>query len=91
LKKIVIIAAVIGFLVPWFWLFMMFVMFNAKHGEWFYRLADFTCPSYLFPSLGFFRGDLISPFVNAALYAFIAFVWVTLKRRIKASREKSSS
>lgn len=83
--KLICAAAVLGALVPVFWGVMGFIYFTEPQGHWadmFWRLVYLTCPSRALPENGL--SWLITPVVNAAMYAGIAAIvlgGVTLMRK----------
>lgn len=74
LKGRVILAIVIGFLLPIFWGSLEFVFFNAQESIFskvLLTIAHVTCPPWW---LSGFWGDVGSPFLNAALYGVITYI-----------------
>jgi len=85
LKKTVIIASCLGFLVPIFWGVAAFALFNLKEGaasRAFWAAVRITCPFWVLPGLW---GSIVMPFLNALLYGGIAFVLVSLTRKARAA------
>jgi hypothetical protein len=83
-KKMVIIASSLGFLVPLFWGIAGFVLFNLKEGflsDVFWGAVYITCPFWVLPGLW---GSIVMPFLNAALYGGIAFIFASKSRNSTA-------
>jgi hypothetical protein len=86
-KQRVILASMIGFLVPILWGCLEFFFFNAHESllsKMLLTTAHVTCPPWWLPG---FWGDIGSPFLNAALYGAITYV-VYFRRR---SEQKTQS
>lgn len=86
MKKIVVIAASVGFLVPVLFGLVEMILFNAKGGGWeefvAMRLPYILCPPW---ALGDGRAIwmIIIPLLNAGLYAGIAAVVVKTESALK--------
>ncbi len=80
MKKMVIRFAILGFAVPLFWGVAGFVFFSVKESIWttiFWWLVYVTCPFWLLPANLF--TTIITPFLNAALYGGIAFLFLLVR------------
>ena len=78
-KRLVIHAAILGFLLPIIWGGLEFIFFNAHDSvlvRLFYAAAYVTCPPWFIPG---FWGDMGSPLLNALLYSVIAYVFSSLR------------
>lgn len=76
-------AACVGLLIPLFWGVMSFALFNLKEGiasQAFWLAVYLTCPFWLIPGA---VGMWTMPFLNAAMYA--AFAWLFVKASTKTA------
>jgi hypothetical protein len=68
------VAAVVGFVVPILWGIASFILFNARESIWtklYWAAVYLTCPFWVLPGI---TGELLMPFLNAGLYAVLAFL-----------------
>ena len=86
MKKTLILASLVGFLVPVFWEILGLMLFNVRDGRWFWTAVYVTCPFFYFPSLHDLLpgGDLSFPFLTALLYALVAFIFLKLRGKFKS-------
>jgi hypothetical protein len=78
-------AAVVGALVPPFWIAMGFLLFNLPQShasDLFWDAVYITCPSWLLPGWSVLRMCLL----NALLYGLIAFLVVAILRKRRPTR-----
>jgi hypothetical protein len=78
-------AAVVGALVPPFWIAMGFLLFNMPQShasDLFWDAVYITCPSWLLPGWSVLRMCLL----NALLYGLIAFLVVAILRKRRPTR-----
>jgi hypothetical protein len=87
MKWQVVLAAIIGFLVPLICGFVQMLLFNAKDTAF----ANFLCyqlPYWMCPPWGLGNGSafwfVAIPFLNSALYGSIIYLWIAAKRRLQA-------
>jgi hypothetical protein len=71
--RVIAIAAGVGFVTPIVWMIISWGFDLSGHasvisGEWFSTLVDITCPPF------FLQFTILAPFLNAALYAFAAYM-----------------
>lgn len=89
-KRIVIKAALVGFVLPLVWGGFEMVLFNAHDSFLTAALliaSRVTCPAWL---LHGFWGDIGSPFLNAILYGALALIFCMLRSR-SSSQNRSAS
>lgn len=81
MKKRVIQWAVVGFAIPIFWGVVSFIWFNAKESVWttvYWYLVYVTCPFWLLDT-----PSILTPFLNATFYGLLAFVFLSVSRKIR--------
>lgn len=84
-KKYLIVAALIGFVVPIFWGILAMVLFNLQHPFWtkvFWVCVYVTCPGWLIPG-GRDWVIIATPFANALVYVLITYAWLIIRQRRK--------
>jgi hypothetical protein len=85
-KRVVMGAAIIGFVVPIGWGLLELLFFNAHDSLWTTALlvaARVTCPPWL---LNGFWGDIGSPLLNAVLYGVLALLVCAFRSPDDSSR-----
>jgi len=90
LKSPVVWAAAAGFVVPIFWTVQAFLNFNApesRSSDIFWDAVHITCPFWDLNVLGD-AGILLLPFINAALYGAVAFIFLGITRAIMTTKAK---
>jgi len=78
--KRVIIAAILGFLVPIMWLFTSFLFFNAGESVWtrlYWRIVHITCPPWDLQAHGDV-GIFLVPIANGFLYALVGLIFAVV-------------
>ena len=87
-KRSVINFSVLGFAVGVLWMFVEWMMFNAGDSaatSTLLVLANVTCPFLATPLWDVGWGNILIPFLNAALYGFVT--WLVLYIRRKGQRQ----
>ena len=85
MKNTILIASLVGSVIPLFWGFVALVLFNMKESaasHAFWVLVYITCPFWFLPGLW---GSIAMLVLNAALYGLIGFAIRSIARRIGAS------
>ena len=86
MKWQVVVGSLIGFLVPIACGFLEMLLFNAKDSAFVnflcYRLPYWLCPPWALGNGSGFWFVAI-PFLNAASYGSIVYLWITAKRRFQ--------
>lgn len=81
MRRTVVIASAIGFVVPILWGCASFLLFNMKEStasRLFWGTVYTTCPFWVLPGLW---GSVAMPFLNAALYGLVGFLIGILIRK----------
>jgi hypothetical protein len=68
---------------PLFWGILGFIFFTAHESIWtdlFWDAVHITCPFWNIQGV---PGLILTPLLNAIIYAFIAFLWVKRKRTLR--------
>ena len=75
MRRILTVSALVGFAMPVFWGGLGFILFNAPEGrlsDLFWDSVYITCPPWLIPEESPLGNWLVTPFLNALLYASVA-------------------
>ena len=82
----IILAAEIGFLVAFGCGFFQMFFFAAKEDTWWINLLTRRLPAVICPAWaldGGFDLLIVTPFLNAAIYAGIVAIWVNLRPKLR--------
>jgi hypothetical protein len=84
LKRYLLSAALIGFFLPMLWGMLALVLFNLRDPLWtrvFWFSVYATCPGWWIPG-GTDLALVATPFLNAAAYVAIVYMFLFVKRRL---------
>ena len=84
MKAFIILAFLIGAMLPVFWTFLALAMMHARGVEWLDYLAVITVPFWLLDWS--YKGDFRIIPLNGLLYALVAFAITKLARAVRRSR-----
>jgi hypothetical protein len=88
MRKVVIRFAILGFAFPLFWGAAGFVFFSTRESIWtniFWWIVYVTCPFWLLPAN--MITTIITPFLNAALYGGLAYVFLLVRHALRGHQE----
>lgn len=86
-KRWVIVGFMLGFAVPILWGILGFLLFNLPESSFtrfYWHAVYFTCPAWMIPG---FWGSMSMPFINGAMYATFAYLFMSTIRIIARNSE----